>query len=120
MHSSYCRLDDGHYDGVLQVSGRKNVWPKETKCTNSLKAHQFTLKNNLMMVTEPALAAHEMQLIVPYYHEAVLLVVLRVSQMRMGARAFCYQDSLLWNHLPVSVQEADTLSTFKSRLKNYI
>lgn len=77
------------------------------------------------MVTEPALAADEMQLIVPYYqtrtvpsHKAVLLVVLRVSQRRMGARAFCYQDSLLWKHLPVSVQEADTLSTFKSRLKN--
>lgn len=28
-----------------------------------------------------------------------------------------YHDSLLWNHLPVSIQDAETLSTFKSRLK---
>lgn len=58
MHSSHCRLNDGHYNGLFHVSGRKMSVQKET---NSPKAHQFTFINNLMMVTEPALAAHEMQ-----------------------------------------------------------
>ena len=44
-------------------------------------------------------------------------MVPRVSKSRLGARAFSYQAPLLWNQLPVSVREADTLSTFKSRLK---
>lgn len=64
------------------------------------------------------------ELIVPYFpnralrsQNAGLLVVPRVSKSRLGARAFSYQAPLLWNQLPVSVREADTLSTFKSRLK---
>ena len=35
----------------------------------------------------------------------------------MGGRAFSYQAPLLWNQLPVWVQEADTLSTWNIRLK---
>ena len=31
----------------------------------------------------------------------------------MGDRAVIYQAPLLWNHLPVWVQEADALSTFR-------
>ena len=66
-------------------------------------------------------------LIVPYYpsrtlcsQNAGLLVVPRVYTSRMGDRAFSYQAPLLWNHLPVWVQEADTLSTFQSRLKSFL
>ena len=51
---------------------------------------------------------------------AGLLVVPRVSKIRMGGRAFSYQAPLLWNKLPVNVQEADTLSTFKIRLKTFL
>ncbi|XP_037607481.1 uncharacterized protein LOC119477468 [Sebastes umbrosus] len=67
------------------------------------------------------------ELIVPYYptralrsQNAGLLEVPRVSKSRMGARAFSYQVPLLWNQLPVSVREADTLSTFKSRFKTFL
>ena len=35
-------------------------------------------------------------------------------------RAFCYQTSLLWNQLPVWVQETDTTSTFKTKLKTFL
>ncbi|XP_072234405.1 uncharacterized protein [Leuresthes tenuis] len=49
-----------------------------------------------------------------------LLVVPRVSKSRMGGRAFSYQAPLLWNKLPVNVREADTLSTFKIRLKTFL
>ncbi|XP_072251173.1 uncharacterized protein [Leuresthes tenuis] len=51
---------------------------------------------------------------------AGLLVVPRVSKSRMGGRAFSYQAPLLWNKLPVNVREADTLSTFKIRLKTFL
>ncbi|XP_072246412.1 uncharacterized protein [Leuresthes tenuis] len=51
---------------------------------------------------------------------AGLLVVPKVSKSRMGGRAFSYQAPLLWNKLPVNVREADTLSTFKIRLKTFL
>uniref|UniRef100_A0AAQ6IH18 Reverse transcriptase domain-containing protein n=1 Tax=Anabas testudineus TaxID=64144 RepID=A0AAQ6IH18_ANATE len=66
-------------------------------------------------------------LIVPYLpsrtlhsQTAGLLVVPRVSKCRMGGRAFSYQAPLLWNQLPVQVREADTVSTFKTRLKTFL
>jgi len=49
-----------------------------------------------------------------------LLVVPRVLKSRMGARAFSYQAPLLWNQLPPSVLEADTVTTFKSRFKTFL
>ncbi|XP_042349014.1 uncharacterized protein LOC121947898, partial [Plectropomus leopardus] len=67
------------------------------------------------------------QLIVPYQpsrslrsENAGLLVVPKVSKSRIGTRAFSYHAPLLWNHLPVSVREADTVSTFKGRLKTFL
>ena len=69
------------------------------------------------------------ELIVPCYYStwaalrsqnAGLLVVPRISKSRMEGRAFIYQAPLLWNHLPVSVREADTLSTFKSALQTIL
>ena len=67
------------------------------------------------------------ELIVPYHpartlrsKDAGLLVVPRISRCRMGAKAFSYQAPLLWNRLPLSVRDADTLSTFKSRLKTFL
>uniref|UniRef100_A0A8P4KSI9 Reverse transcriptase domain-containing protein n=1 Tax=Dicentrarchus labrax TaxID=13489 RepID=A0A8P4KSI9_DICLA len=67
------------------------------------------------------------ELIVPYYPtrtlrslNAGLLVVPIVPKSRTGARAFSYQAPLLWNQLPVVVREADTLTTFKSRLKTFL
>uniref|UniRef100_A0A8P4G3E0 Reverse transcriptase domain-containing protein n=1 Tax=Dicentrarchus labrax TaxID=13489 RepID=A0A8P4G3E0_DICLA len=67
------------------------------------------------------------ELIVPYYPtrtlrslNAGILVVPIVSKSRTGARAFSYQAPLLWNQLPVVVREADTLTTFKSRLKTFL
>ena len=71
--------------------------------------------------------AYLQELVVPYYPsrtlrslDAGLLVIPRVSKSRTGARAFSHQAPLLWNHLPVSVREADTLSIFKSKLKTFL
>ena len=67
------------------------------------------------------------ELLVPYQptralrsQNSGLLVVPKVSKSRVGARAFSYQAPLLWNHLPLSVREADTICTFKSRLKTFL
>ena len=67
------------------------------------------------------------ELLVPYQptralrsQNSGLLVVPKVSKSRVGARAFSYQAPLLWNHLPLSVWEADTICTFKSRLKTFL
>ncbi|TWW59874.1 hypothetical protein D4764_06G0014040 [Takifugu flavidus] len=67
------------------------------------------------------------ELVIPYQlnrplrsQNAGLLVVSRVSRSRMGGRAFSYQAPLLWNQLPVQVREADSIATFKIRLKTYL
>ncbi|TWW55907.1 hypothetical protein D4764_09G0009570 [Takifugu flavidus] len=67
------------------------------------------------------------ELVIPYQpnrplrsQKAGLLVVPRVSRSRMGGRAFSYQAPLLWNQLPVQVREADSIATFKIRLKTYL
>ena len=67
------------------------------------------------------------ELIVPYQPTRVLrsqnsglLVIPKVSKSRVGTRAFSYQAPLLWNHLPLLVREADTICTFKSRLKTFL
>ena len=49
-----------------------------------------------------------------------LLVVPKVSKSRVAARAFSYQAPLMWNHLPLSVREADTIFMFKSRVKTFL
>ena len=66
-------------------------------------------------------------LIVPYnptrilrFQNAGSLVVPRVSKSQMGGRAFSYQAPLLWNLLPVSVWEADTICAFRSRVKAFL
>ncbi|XP_068184064.1 uncharacterized protein [Antennarius striatus] len=67
------------------------------------------------------------ELLVPYNPSRALrsqhtglMVVPRIYKSRTGARAFCYQAPLLWNHLPPSVRGADTLSLFKTRLKTFL
>ena len=63
------------------------------------------------------------ELIEPYYPNRTLrsqniglLVNSRVSTSRTGGGAFSSQAPLLWDHLPVLVQEADALSTIKRKL----
>ena len=92
---------------------------------------KFRIEFKILLLTYKALnnmaPSYLKELIVPYHptralrsQNSGLLVVPKVSKSRVGARAFSYQAPLLWNHLPVSVQEADTLSTFKSRLKTFL
>ncbi|XP_053301931.1 uncharacterized protein LOC128460693, partial [Pleuronectes platessa] len=67
------------------------------------------------------------ELLVPYKptralrsQNSSLLVVPKVSKSRVGARAFSHQAPRLWNHLPLSVREAGTIFSFKSRLKTFL
>ena len=92
---------------------------------------KFRIEFKILLLTYKALhgqaPSYLKELIVPYYPtrtlhslNAGLLVVPIVSKSRTGARAFSYQAPLQWNQLPVVVREADTLSTFKSRLKTFL
>ena len=49
-----------------------------------------------------------------------LLTVPRIRKTTAGGRAFSYVAPKLWNHLPTSVRDSDTLSTFKTRLKTFL
>ena len=50
----------------------------------------------------------------------MLNVPKKIPKVKTGARAFKYQAPQLWNLLPVSVREADTLGIFKTRLKTFL
>jgi hypothetical protein len=49
-----------------------------------------------------------------------LLIVPRISKSTKGGRSFSYLAPKLWNSLPNTVREADTLTQFKSRLKTHL
>ena len=51
---------------------------------------------------------------------AGLLVVPRVKKKSAGHRAFSYRSPFLWNGLPADIREANSLATFKTKLKTYL
>ncbi len=48
------------------------------------------------------------------------LIILRISKSTAGGRSFFYLAPKLWNNLPNTVREADTLCQFKSRLNTHL
>ncbi len=48
------------------------------------------------------------------------LIIPRISKWTAGGRTFSYSVPKLWNNLPNTVREADTLCLFKSRLKTHL
>ncbi len=48
------------------------------------------------------------------------LIIIRISKSTAGGRFFFYLALKLWNNLPNTVREADTLCQFKSRLKAHL
>ncbi len=48
------------------------------------------------------------------------LIIPRISKSTAGGRSLFYLVPKLWNNLPNTVREADTLCQFKSRLKTHL
>ncbi len=48
------------------------------------------------------------------------LIIPRISKSTAGGRSFSFLAPKLWNNLPNTVREADTLCQFKSRLKTHL
>ncbi len=48
------------------------------------------------------------------------LIIPRISKSTAGGRSFSYLVPKLWNNLPNTVREADTLCQFKSSLKTHL
>ncbi len=48
------------------------------------------------------------------------LIIPRISKSTAGGRSFSDLAPKLWNNLPNTVREADTLCQFKSRLKTHL
>ncbi len=48
------------------------------------------------------------------------LIIPRISKSTTGGRSFSYLAPKLWNNLPNTVREADTLCQIKSRLKTHL
>ncbi|XP_053486672.1 uncharacterized protein LOC128611310 [Ictalurus furcatus] len=52
--------------------------------------------------------------------DAGYLTVPRIVKATSRGRAFSYRAPQLWNSLPISVRDSDTVLVFKSRLKTYL
>jgi len=122
-------------EGELQNYGRVVSLQKRLFTPALAALHWLSVKSRItlksLLLTYKALIgdapSHLKELVVPYCPtrelrslNAELLVVPRVLKSRTGARAFSYQAPLLWNQLPPSVREADTVTSFKSRLKTFL
>uniref|UniRef100_A0A8C6SKQ3 Reverse transcriptase domain-containing protein n=1 Tax=Neogobius melanostomus TaxID=47308 RepID=A0A8C6SKQ3_9GOBI len=92
---------------------------------------EFRIKFKILLLTFKAIKGmaplYLQDAIVPYQptralrsQNSGLLVIPRVSKITVGGRAFSYQAPVLWNKLPAHVKEADTVPTFKTRLKTYL
>jgi hypothetical protein len=92
---------------------------------------EYRIKFKILLLTYKAVngmaPSYLKDLLVPYQpsralrsQNSKLLVVPRVSKSTVGGRAFSYQAPALWNQLSIEVREADTVSTFKARLKTYL
>lgn len=92
---------------------------------------EFRIKFKTLLLTYKAIngmaPSYLQEAIVPYQPNRALrslnaghLVIPRVSKSTVGNRAFSYQAPVLWNQLPAHVKEADTVSTFKTRLKTFL
>ncbi len=51
---------------------------------------------------------------------SVHLIIPRIPKSTVGDRSFFYLAPKLWNNLPNTVHEADTVCQFKSRLKTHL
>ena len=51
---------------------------------------------------------------------ALQLVIPRVRLESYGRRAFAYAAPSVWNALPLSLREAESLSSFRSNLKTFL
>ncbi len=92
---------------------------------------QFRIKFKILLLTYKAIhgmaPVYLQDSLVPYQPNRALrsqnagrLVTPKVSKTTVGCRAFSYQAPVLWNQLPAHVKEADTVSTFKTRLKTFL
>ncbi len=86
---------------------------------------------NILLITYKALnglARHYLSKLLSHYspprplrsQNSGHLIIHRISKSTAGDRSFFYLAPKLWNNLPNTVREADTLCQFKSRLKTHL
>ncbi len=90
--NNYCQTCDSTCN--LQVTS-PTLYPLGHDCLEELLSHY-----------SPSCALRSCHLVVP-----------RISKPTVGGRSFSYFAPKLWNNLPNTAREADTLCQFKSRLK---
>ncbi|KAI5630237.1 hypothetical protein C0J50_10312, partial [Silurus asotus] len=93
-----------HYCNAL-LSGCAN------KCINKLQLVQNAAER---VLTRSRKYDHITPVLISY------LLVPQITKTTAGGRSFSYIAPHLWNSLPISVQDSDTVSVFKSRLKTYL
>ncbi|KAI5628112.1 hypothetical protein C0J50_8256, partial [Silurus asotus] len=99
-----------------------------SKCINKLQlvqnaAARFLHRSRKYDHITPYLS----ELLYQYYPPRLLrskgagyLLVPQIMKTTAGGRSFSYKAPQLWNSLPTSVWDSDTVSVFKSRLKTYL
>uniref|UniRef100_A0AAY4DRN7 Reverse transcriptase domain-containing protein n=1 Tax=Denticeps clupeoides TaxID=299321 RepID=A0AAY4DRN7_9TELE len=92
---------------------------------------KFRIDYKILLLTYKALNGlapqYMSELLVPYEPPRPLrsmgagsILVPKVQKVTAGSRSFSYRAPQLWNSLPVSVRDSDTVSVFKSNLKTYL
>ena len=76
------------------------------KCLNGLAPEYLSSQITLMCNNTRSAATYNV--VVPFPHT------------EMFKRSFSYSGPTLWNKLPVSIKEAQSLGIFKSLLKDYV
>uniref|UniRef100_A0AAR2K8P7 Reverse transcriptase domain-containing protein n=1 Tax=Pygocentrus nattereri TaxID=42514 RepID=A0AAR2K8P7_PYGNA len=92
---------------------------------------KFRIDYKILLLTYKALhglAPEYLQDLISHYEpsrplrsqSAGLLIVPKIQKVSAGGRAFSYKAPKLWNDLPETVRDSDTVSIFKTRLKTHL
>ncbi len=111
------------------MSPIKHVWDALDRRIRQLIKHRVDFK--IVLITYKALnglAPQYLSELLSHYSPPRLLrsqnsghlIIPRISKSPASGRSFFYLAPKLWNNLPNTVREADTLCQFKSRLKTLL
>ncbi len=126
-----CSLLLGFVDGCLMTRTRKYEHISPVLSTLHWLPTKHRIDFKILLITYKALnglAPQYLSEILSHYspsrplrsQNSGRLIIPRISKSTAGGRSFSYLAPKLWNNLPNTVREADTLCQFKSRLKTHL
>ncbi len=108
------------YDHISPVLSTLHWLPTKHRIDLKILLMTYKALNGLAPQYLSELLSHYIPSRPLHFQNSGRLIIPRISKSTAGGRSFSYLAPKLWNNLPNTVREADTLCQFKSRLKTHL